>query len=89
MLCFVCVAMPRSTFESVGPLDEQYCLDYGCEDGDYSYRVRKAGLRLGIWDGVEVDHGTLRSTYRGAGPVSFQQNMKVFERKHGIAYMSA
>jgi GT2 family glycosyltransferase len=88
MLCFVCVLIPLSTWERVGTLDESYCIDYGCEDGDYSYRTRLAGLKLGIFDGCFVDHASLRSTYRSAGPASFQQNMRVFEKKFGMRYMS-
>lgn len=88
MLCFICVLIPRSTWEAVGPLDERYCRDYGCEDGDYSYAVRNAGGSLGVWDGCFVDHSRLRSTFRGGGAVSFQQNMKLFEQKWGVPYNS-
>lgn len=88
MLCFICVLIPRSTWEAVGPLDERYSIDYGCEDGDYSYAVRQAGGWLGVWDGCFVDHGRLRSTFRSGGHVSFQQNMNLFESKWGVRYGS-
>lgn len=88
MLCFICVLVPRSTWDAVGPLDERYSVDYGCEDGDYSYAVRQAGGWLGVWDGCFVDHAQLHSTFRGAGPVSFHQNAKLFEQKWGVRYGS-
>lgn len=88
-LCFVCVLITRGTWDLVGPLDEAYCLDYGVEDGDYCYRARKAGKRLGVYDRVFVDHGSLTSTYRGKdGHCSFEKNMRLFEQKHGIRYES-
>ena len=63
-LCFVCVYLPRSTLERIGPLDERFT-GYGFEDDDYSDRIRDAGLRLAICDACIVDHsGRLRSTYR-------------------------
>jgi GT2 family glycosyltransferase len=63
-LAFVCVFIPRVTFERVGLLDEQFD-GYGYEDNDYCWRVRSLGLGLGIWDGCAVDHGgDLPSTYR-------------------------
>jgi GT2 family glycosyltransferase len=86
MLCFVCVLIPRTTWAKVGRLDEDYSLDYGCEDGDMSYRVKQAGLKLGIFDGCFVDHGSLKSTYRSGGHCPFDKNMALFEQKHGIRY---
>lgn len=88
ILCFVCVLIPRRTWDTVGALDEQYCIDYGCEDGDYSYRTRREGYKLGIFDGCFVDHAALKSTYRANGPVSFQRNAALFEQKFGVRYGS-
>lgn len=88
MLCFVCVLIPRPTWEAVGPLDERYGIDYGCEDGDYSYAVRQAGGWLGVWDGCYLDHGRLRSTFRSGGHASFRENAGLFESKWGVRYGS-
>jgi GT2 family glycosyltransferase len=88
-LCFICVLITRRTWETIGPLDERYSVDYGVEDGDYSYRARKAGLRLGIVDRCYVDHGSLPSTFRGEGPIGFEENKRLFEEKWGIPYESA
>jgi hypothetical protein len=87
MVCFVCVLIPRRTIDKVGLLDERYCLDYGCEDGDYCESVRRAGLKIGIHDGCFVDHGSLRSSFRGdpTAPKAFAQNQRLFNEKWGIA----
>jgi GT2 family glycosyltransferase len=86
ILCFVCVYVKRSTIEKVGYLDERYCLDYGCEDGDLSYRVILHELKLGITDNVFIDHLSLKSTYRENGNLSFQKNKALFEEKFGVPY---
>jgi hypothetical protein len=66
VLCFICVYIPRRTFERIGLLDERFT-SYGWEDNDFCRRVQNAGLKLGIHDGVFVDHGSLPSTFRGLG----------------------
>ena len=83
-VCFICVYIPRMTVEKVGLLDERF-VDYGCEDDDYCLRIRKAGLKLGIFDGCFVDHGSLTSSFRG-GPRAggdFHPNLKRFIAKWG------
>ena len=76
MLVFACVFLPRATIDRVGFLDEQFGVNadgvldpdgpvgYGCEDVDYSWRVRRAGLKLGIYEPVRVSHGELPHTFR-------------------------
>lgn len=85
MVCFVCVYIPRTTIERVGYLDERY-VDYGMDDDDYCWSVRKAGLRIGIHDGCMVDHGSLISTYRGdpRTPADYMPNLKRFKEKWGF-----
>jgi GT2 family glycosyltransferase len=84
MVCFVCVYIPRTTIERVGLLDERYT-GYGLDDDDYSFEVRKAGLKIGIHDGCYVDHGSLRSSFRGdpKTPANFQPNLRRFIAKWG------
>jgi len=62
-LAFICVCIPRATWETVGPLDEGFG-DYGWEDNDYCKRVRDAGLGLFITEACLVEHGRLESTFR-------------------------
>jgi hypothetical protein len=63
-LAFVCVYIPRSTIDVVGPLDERFTA-YGWEDTDYCRRATNKGLLLGISDLCFVDHLSLPSTFRG------------------------
>lgn len=68
-VAFVCVFIPRSTIEKVGYLDERFTA-YGWDDNDYCRRVNMAGLKIGVHDGCFVDHGSLKSTFRGAAYAS-------------------
>jgi GT2 family glycosyltransferase len=87
-ICFICCLIHKRVWNKVGPLDEAYCVDYGVEDGDYCYRTRAAGFKLGIVDRCYVDHTTLKSTYRGNGHRSYEGNKQVFEEKWGFPYES-
>jgi GT2 family glycosyltransferase len=84
VLCFVCVLIPRSTWDRVGPLDERF-VHYGWEDNDYCRRVREAGLKLGISDRCYVDHSSLRSTFRGdaAAAGDIRPNQRIYVEKWG------
>jgi GT2 family glycosyltransferase len=84
MVCFVCVFIPRGTIERVGLLDEEF-VGYGFDDDSYCLRVRRAGLKIGIFDGCFVDHGSLRSTFRGDPhkPADLRQNAAIFRNKYG------
>ena len=86
-IAFICVAIPRTTINRIGMLDERYCIDYGVEDRDYCEAITRAGLHVGVLDECFVDHSSLTSSYRGdphAGR-SFQQNYGLFKQKWGIA----
>lgn len=84
MLCFVCVLIPWSTWERVGPLDEEFT-GYGFEDDTYSLMVKRAGLKLGIYDGCFVDHSKLHSSFRSKKypTEAFERNRQIFIRKYG------
>jgi GT2 family glycosyltransferase len=84
MVCFVCVLIPRRTIDAVGLLDERF-VAYGCDDDDYCLRVRRAGLKIGIFDGCYVDHGSLKSTFRGSSlsAGNYQANLRIFADKWG------
>jgi GT2 family glycosyltransferase len=82
-LAFVCVYIPWTTYQQIGPLDERFS-GYGFDDNDYCNRVIQAGLRLGIWDGCVVDHsGRLPSTFRlrPEFQAQFQKNRRLYEAK--------
>ena len=81
-LAFVCVYIPRSTINTVGLLDEDF-VNYGVEDDDYCLRVRRSGLKLGVYDGCFLDHQHLPSEFGAQGRRDYRANMAVFIRKHG------
>lgn len=84
VLTMFCAALRRETFQSVGPLDEQFGLGM-FEDDDYARRLRAAGYRLVCAEGVFVHHfgeasfGSLVST--GQHGMLFRRNRRLFERK--------
>ncbi len=84
-VCFVCVFIPRTTLDKIGYLDERFTA-YGFEDDDFCYRVRRAGLKIGIHDGCFVDHASLQSTFRGGaykGATNLADGQKIFVEKWG------
>lgn len=97
MLVFACVYIPRSTIDRVGLLDERFGVNaggpgargYGLEDDDYSLRIRQAGLKLGVYDGVLVDHVPestgLKSTFRHdpEHPHDVRAHEELFVKIHG------
>jgi len=84
-IAFVCVFILRRTIEQVGLLDERYCLDYGWEDMDFCESVKRADLKIGVYDGCMVNHSSLRSTYRGDpyATKDYSQNLQLFRNKWG------
>jgi len=85
MVCFVCVLIPRRTIETVGLMDERFSA-YGCEDDDCCFRVKQAGLKIGIHEGCYVDHKSLISSFRGRAGAGgdFKPNLKRFIAKWGV-----
>lgn len=82
---FIGVYIRRAVWDQIGELDERFCLDYGCEDNDYCYRVTHAGYKLGVFDGCLLEHGVLESSYRKEGNRPFTQNAELFRAKHGVS----
>ncbi|MBJ6889040.1 glycosyltransferase family 2 protein, partial [Vibrio cholerae] len=54
-LAFFCVAIPRSVYESVGPISEDYGLGF-FEDDDYCKAVEKAGFKIAVVEDSFVHH---------------------------------
>ena len=50
-----CLAMPRTTYEAIGGMPEDFFLYH--EDVDLSLRLRLGGGRLGVEPAARVDHG--------------------------------
>ncbi len=76
----------RSTIDKIGYFDEKFGLGMG-DDIDYSYRIRKAGLKVYIAN-VFLEHH--RMTENAAGDqtpemeILKKKNAAFFRRKHGI-----
>jgi GT2 family glycosyltransferase len=87
VLCFVCVYIRRDVLNKLGPLDERF-IAYGWEDNDYCRRALADGYKLGIYDPVQVEHGTLKSTFRGYGHCDMTYNQRIYEQKWGISRRS-
>ena len=93
MLAFICVYIPRTTIDRCGLLDERFGINaggpgargYGLEDDDYCWRVRMAGLKLGVQNDVRVNHTTLPSTFRHdpEHPANVFLHEALFEKKWG------
>lgn len=83
-IAFVGVYIPRRTLETVGLLDERF-VTYGWDDRDYCHRVKLASLKVGVHDGCYVDHGSLRSSFRGDPKTSadIEPGRAIFREKWG------
>lgn len=62
-LCFVCVAILRSTIDKAGLMDERLT-GYGFDDNAYCLLAKRAGVKMGTYTGCIVEHGSRPSVYR-------------------------
>ena len=93
MLAFICVFIPRRILDELGLLDDRFAVNaggdgrrgYGCEDDDFSWRVREAGYLLGVENDVFVTHTQLPSTFRSdrEHPADVKIHEALFEKKWG------
>lgn len=83
VLCFVCVFIPKSVQDKLGPLDERFT-GYGFEDNDYSKRAHEAGIQLSIFDGCTVEHKSLTPTFRSDPKwvKKMSQSQEIFKEKY-------
>lgn len=86
MVCFVAVLIRRQVIDKIGGLDERF-IGYGFDDDAYCLLARKAGFRIGIWDGCLVNHTQLESSYRTEPTPEHRRklytNMHVYEKYYG------
>lgn len=57
-LVFVCVCLRRDVWNTIGPMDEETFDGFSTEDIDYSWRVRKAGLKLKVSNAFVLHAGS-------------------------------
>lgn len=82
---FFCVMMPRTTFSSVGPLDEIFGRGF-FEDDDYCRRIEQVGLRIACADDVFIHHhlsASFNKLKQQDRQKLFEDNKKVYEAKWG------
>lgn len=83
-VAFVCVLIPRRTIDWVGLVRGKEGV-YGGDDNDYCWRVRRAGLKVMVYDGCYVNHSTLPSTFRPNGEgLSIEPARRWFREMHGF-----
>jgi len=89
MLAMFCVALRRSVFEIVGPLDERFGVGL-FEDDDYSLRVRQAEYRVVCAQDSFVHHW-MRAAFAQIPPAEYQRlferNRRLFEEKWGTVWV--
>ncbi|MBT2339000.1 MULTISPECIES: glycosyltransferase [Pseudomonas] len=84
-LAFFCVMFPRSTYEQIGGLCEDYGLGF-FEDDDYCRRVQQRGMRAFCAEDVFVHHH-LSASFNKLGAEKkralFEKNKAIYESKWG------
>jgi len=89
MLAMFCVAMRRSLFETVGPLDERFGMGM-FEDDDYSLRVREAGCRVVCARDAFVHHW-MKASFGRLSEQEYdalvRRNRELYEKKWGMQWV--
>jgi GT2 family glycosyltransferase len=89
MLAMFCIALRRSVFDEVGPLDERFGVGM-FEDDDYSLRVRRAGYRVVCVENSFVHHW-MKAAFSRLSPADYQRlfdhNRRLFEEKWGTVWV--
>jgi GT2 family glycosyltransferase len=84
-LAFFCVMIPRTTYQQIGGLCEEYGLGF-FEDDDYCRRVQQLGLRAACAEDVFVHHH-LSASFNKLGAdrkqALFERNKAIYEGKWG------
>jgi len=80
-----CVGLRRDAYETIGPLDEEFTVGM-FEDDDYSYRARRAGLRVVCAEDVFVHHfgqASFGKLPKEEYDAIWRRNRQHYERKWG------
>jgi GT2 family glycosyltransferase/SAM-dependent methyltransferase len=90
MLAMFCVAMRRTTYDLVGPLDEQFGIGM-FEDDDYARRVKENGLRVICAADVFVHHfgqaAFKKLIENGHYDRLFNENRRLYEAKWNVKWI--
>jgi GT2 family glycosyltransferase/glycosyltransferase involved in cell wall biosynthesis len=90
MLPFQCVAMRKSVYEEIGPLDERFGTGM-FEDDDYALRMARKGYRIICAEDVFIHHWGSASfsklVYTDYWDL-FKTNLEKFEDKWGISWVA-
>lgn len=90
MLAMFCVAFRRDTYETIGPLDEQFGIGM-FEDDDYSLRMKKCNLHVICAADVFVHHfgqaAFKKLIERGEYDDLFNQNRRRYETKWNVKWI--
>lgn len=85
MLAMFCVAMRRTTFEELGPLDERFEIGM-FEDDDYARRMHQRGYRVVVAMDAFVHHvggASFKRLDDARYRELFERNRRAYERKWG------
>ncbi|MEJ7745148.1 MAG: glycosyltransferase [Luteimonas sp.] len=84
-LAFFCVAMTRTTYEKIGPLDEAFGMGF-FEDDDYCRRIKQADMRVVCAEDVFVHHhlsASFDQLKQEDRKLLFERNKAIYEAKWG------
>ncbi len=87
-LAFYCVAIRRTIFEEIGPLDEIFGIGM-FEDDDYALRVKNGGYRVACAEDVFVHHwgrASFSKLDQEKYQALFDENRLKFEKKWNITW---
>lgn len=84
-LFFYNVLIPRSVWDTIGPMDERF--QNSCEDFDYCIRARKEGVRLMVEQSAFCFHFSGKTSGVTATPRERIEDQQYIEQKHGHDYL--
>jgi GT2 family glycosyltransferase len=85
VVAFFCAMLPRSVYDALGPLDENYGIGF-FEDDDYCERIRRAGRRVVCAEDVFIHHelsASFDQVHDARRRSLFERNRAYYESKWG------